>query len=125
MLRSPKAIRHLPQAKQNQIRRKAIYMSKVVWIWLAISALIMIGFLVCFIFALDFSFDYYLLFIMNIFGLINFWVLCYFVKRNLVLALLMSDIRPPYCAGCEYDLRATHGNKCPECGAQLAPEQLD
>lgn len=43
-------------------------------------------------------------------------------RRCLVAAFLKLNIRPSHCPFCEYDLRETHGDSCPECGSQLAAE---
>jgi hypothetical protein len=43
-------------------------------------------------------------------------------KRRLARAFLKLNIRPSHCGYCEYDLRATEGDTCPECGTRLAPK---
>lgn len=42
-------------------------------------------------------------------------------RRRLATALLKLGIRPSHCGSCEYDLRATKGESCPECGTRIAP----
>ena len=43
-------------------------------------------------------------------------------KRHLAAVFLKLNIRPSHCGSCEYDLRGTDGDACPECGAQLVPK---
>jgi hypothetical protein len=45
------------------------------------------------------------------------------LNRRLAAALLKLNIRPSYCGYCEYDLRATEADTCPECGCKLAPQR--
>lgn len=43
-------------------------------------------------------------------------------KKSLAKIFLKFNIRPSHCGACEYDLRATEGDTCPECGSELAPK---
>lgn len=43
-------------------------------------------------------------------------------KRRLATAFLRLNIWPSHCGYCEYDLQATEGDTCPECGTKLAPK---
>jgi hypothetical protein len=43
-------------------------------------------------------------------------------KRRLATAFLKLNIRPSHCGYCEYDLQASDGDTCPECGTKLAPK---
>lgn len=41
-------------------------------------------------------------------------------RRQLAASFLKMNIRPSHCAYCEFDLRGTDGDACPECGTRLA-----
>ena len=43
-------------------------------------------------------------------------------RRRLATAFLRLNIRPTHCGYCEYDLQASDGDTCPECGTPLAPK---
>ncbi|MEX0655751.1 MAG: hypothetical protein WD534_03235 [Phycisphaeraceae bacterium] len=43
------------------------------------------------------------------------------LRRKLKQLMLEQGLRPSSCLDCGYDLRATEGDTCPECGGQIAP----
>ena len=66
------------------------------------------------------------------FGIANMLIVLSFLpfqsstpKRHLGAAFLKLNIRPSHCGRCEYDLRGTDGDNCPECGAQLVPKNTE
>lgn len=49
----------------------------------------------------------------------------YFMRRKLgrVVRRAMRDVGVPICVGCGYDLRASPGPRCPECGYPFNPAE--
>ncbi len=47
------------------------------------------------------------------------------VRQRVMAYLIHHNIRPHLCLNCEYDLKGSTADHCPECGAALAPVPVD
>jgi len=62
---------------------------------------------------------------MLLFVIALFLLELYKPRRRLATAFLKLHIRPSHCPCCEYDLRATQGDTCPECGTHLVSSKAE
>lgn len=59
----------------------------------------------------------------NMVMILSMWPVSLFVTRRRMAQVFRElGIRPSHCGRCEYDLRATDSNQCPECGEELVPK---
>lgn len=81
-------------------------------------------FMVCFA-SIYLGYNTFFLAIINLLVVISTFPFARFVfKRRLAATFMKLNIRPSHCGHCEYDLRATEGDTCPECGTKLVPREF-
>jgi predicted Zn-ribbon and HTH transcriptional regulator len=122
----------LSNAKQKQIHRKALKTAKKktrVGQWLLIVMCLTL---------IAFDIDEHIISVFNLNATWKWPINCAIVLPFIVLAFFMDrkesfhirkelsrklyhlDIRPMFCLRCDYDLKGSQSDHCPECGAKLA-----
>jgi hypothetical protein len=104
--------------------RAMVHVQALCFSWLHLCLLIFYAIWVVFFFILIFTDRIYQwAMIVNLLAILSFFPFQMITpKRHLAKVFLKFKIRPSHCGFCEYDLRATEGNTCPECGTDLVPK---
>lgn len=116
MFKKHKAIQNLPAHQHAWVHLKALSTS-----WFHLCLLIVYTLWFIFFFILIFNDRIHLwALIVNLIVILSFFPFQMVTpKKRLAEAFLKLNIRPSHCGYCEYDLRATEGDSCPECGTRL------